>query len=198
MPNHPYQDPNITYWSDGDPDVPVFQHPGEFEALLALYARRKPKRILEVGTYYGGTLKQWLRRGVKGLHAVSLDRYDIPRADNRARYADWCAPGVTVEAIAGDSADPAAIARAVTGAPYDWVFIDADHSLLSATRDYAIFGGLCAPGGVVVLHDIIANPLGHLGIEVPVLWAQIKASAKTEEFVTDYRAGWGGLGVVYR
>jgi hypothetical protein len=76
--------------------------------------------------------------------------------------------------------------------------IDADHMLLPATADYAIYGSMCAAGGVVILHDIIANPLGHLSIEVPILWTQIKAGAKTMEYVADYAETWGGLGVVLR
>jgi predicted O-methyltransferase YrrM len=196
--NHPYQDPHDTYWSDGDPDVPVFQRPEEFNALLALFTERRPARILEVGTYYGGTLKQWARRSAPGTRIVSVDRYDITRADNRTRYAEWAAPGVKVIAIAGDSNAPSTIAQARGLGPYDWIVIDADHALLPATTDYAIYGGMCAPGGAIILHDIIATPLGHLGIEVPILWAQIKAGAQTSEFVQDYAAPWGGLGVVYR
>ena len=196
--NHPHQDPNDVYWTDGDRDVPVFQRPEEFDALLRLFAERQPRRILEVGTYYGGTLKQWARRSAPGTRIVSIDRYDIPRADNRARYAEWAAPGVEIIPIAGDSNEPATIAQAYALGPYDWIVIDADHMLLPATADYAIYGSMCAPGGAVILHDIIANPLGHLSIEVPILWAQIKASANTIEYVADYAAPWGGLGVVLR
>lgn len=196
--NHPYQDPNDTYWTDGDPSVPVFQRPDEFDALLRLFAERKPRRILEVGTYYGGTLKQWAQRSAAGTRIVSVDRYDIPRADNRRHYGGWCAAGVEIAAIAGDSSSPATIAQARDLGPYDWVLIDADHALLPATTDYAIYGGMCAPGGVVILHDIIATPVGHLGIYVPILWAQLRAAAETLEIVQDAAAPWGGLGVVYR
>ena len=41
--------------------VPIFQWEKEFEVLLELYRRETPERVLEIGTYHGGTLFHWLR-----------------------------------------------------------------------------------------------------------------------------------------
>ncbi len=197
--NHPYQDPRETYWTDGDPDVPVFQRPAEFERLLALYRERRPRRVLEVGTYYGGTLKQWLRRARKGAHVVSIDSYAYRRADNRAKYADWTPKGVKLTALAGHSQDPAVIAQARALGPYDWIFIDADHTYDAVKADWLRYGAMAATGGVIIFHDIVADPRRHPEIQVPQLWREIQLSRQytTHEIVQAYHVPWGGLGLVF-
>lgn len=198
MANHPAQDPHAAYWSDGDPVVPVFQRPAEFDQLLAMYRQRRPRRILEIGTYYGGTLKQWLQHATRGAVVVSVDTYAIPQADNRRLYASWAKKGVAIHALEGRSDDPAIVAQVRDLGPYDWVLIDADHTLGAVSRDWQTYGPMCAPGGVIIFHDILDHP-AHPEIQVIHLWREIKASgAKTFEIVEDRAALWGGLGVVER
>lgn len=197
MANHPHQDPRDAYWTDGDPTVPVFQRPAELDQLLALYRERRPRRVLEIGVYYGGTLRQWLRYARPGALVVGVDRFDIPRADPRGRAPAWAPKGVRLELITGDSADPATIAAARALGPYDWIHVDADHRYPAAARDWATAQELAAPGAVVVLHDIVACPVRHPEIEVPRLWAEIKAAGhRVAELVEDPGQPWGGLGVV--
>jgi predicted O-methyltransferase YrrM len=197
MPNHPAQAPNCVYWSDGDDLTPVFQRPAEFDALLALYAERRPRRVLEVGTYYGGTLKQWIGRGAPGLRVVAVDHFHA-YYDPRPRAQVWAdAAGAELHCLAGSSHDPATIAAAQALGLYDWIYIDADHVYRAAHADWLAYGPMCAPGGVVVLHDIVADPRHHPEIEVPRLWAEIKAEHRTTEYVESYSAPWGGLGVVH-
>lgn len=49
---------------DGCP-VPIYQDEGEFNHLLDLVKSNQPKRILEIGSLYGGTLWYWMN-AVKG------------------------------------------------------------------------------------------------------------------------------------
>lgn len=196
--NHPHQNPRDVYWTDGDLETPVFQRPAEFEQLLGLYRERKPRRVLEIGVYYGGTLKQWLRHARRGATVVGVDRFDIPRADPRGRARAWAPKGVKLELVAGDSGDVATIAAVQELAPFDWIYIDAGHLFQEVARDWAVYRTMAAPGAVVVLHDIVADPRYHPEIEVPRLWRQLKAEGyRTEEYVEDYGAPWGGLGVIF-
>jgi cephalosporin hydroxylase len=196
--NHPYQSPGERYWTDGDQDVPVFQRPEELDQLLDRYRERKPRRVLEIGVYYGGTLKQWAQHARRGALVVGVDRFDIPRADPRERARTWARKGVRLELIEGDSGDPATVAQVQALGPFDWIMIDADHTLPAAVRDWTIYRTMAAPGAVVVFHDIVADPRFHPEIQVPELWRQIKAEGyRVEEIVHDYGAPWGGLGVVY-
>jgi predicted O-methyltransferase YrrM len=197
VPNHARQDPHCTYWTDGDPDVPVFQHPAEMEWLLALFRERNPRRILEVGSYFGGTLKQWIRHAEPGAVVVSVDLYNLPYADNRARYAGWgAAAGVEVHAIAGNSYDPVTVAAAAQFGPFDWIMIDGDHRDRAVRGDWAAYRQLAAPNGVVLFHDILDNRQAHPEIQVAPVWAEIKRQYRTAELIAG-NGKWGGVGAVF-
>jgi len=194
--NHPDQEPDQIYWTDGDAATPVFQRPGEAERLFALYTERAPKRVLEIGVYHGGTLKQWLQRG-KPERVVAVDLF-LPRYDCRAKAAQWAkAAGVELFTPQGSSHDPALIDDVAELGPYDWIYIDADHSYQAVAADWRNYAPLCAPGGVVLFHDIVACPVRHPEMGVPQLWAELKAAYRTTEMVDDYTAKWAGLGVVW-
>ena len=108
--------------------VPIFQWQAEFERLLRLYVKRKPKRVLEIGTYHGGTLYHWLQNARPGTTVVSVDSY-VAGVDNRALYQEWCPPRVKVVTIEGDSNSAETAAKVKKHGPFDWVWIDADHRL---------------------------------------------------------------------
>jgi cephalosporin hydroxylase len=194
--NHPAQDQACTYWTDGDASTPVFQRPAEFDALLALYRQRQPKRVLEIGTYYGGTLKQWIHAATPE-RVVSVDLF-LPHYDPRAKAAGWAATaGVDLIAIQGDSRDPAIIAQVAALGPFDWIVIDADHTYDAVAADWENHATQFRCGAAVVLHDIVACPQRHPEIDVPRFWNEfVKPNHRTLEFVEDYAAPWGGLGVV--
>jgi len=170
--------------------VPMLQHEREFTELLDLYRQRAPKRVLEVGTYHGGTLYHWLQNAHPGTIVVSVDHH--VNADNRHLYPDWTRPDVTLNVISGDSTDPFTAASAAAYAPYDWVFIDADHHDASVRADWKLYGALAAAGGVVVFHDISPGP--DPAIQVAPLWAELAASEDTLEI---RHADGFGIGIVH-
>ena len=176
--------------------VPCFQWQAEFEILLDMYRRRNPTRVLEVGTYHGGTLYHWLANASPGAVVVSVDHYRVG-VDNRESYDAWCPPGVTLVVIDGDSGDETTRKRAEAWGPYEWVFIDAGHYYPEVKRDWEFYGSMAAPGGVVAFHDILPPTPAHPEIEVAQLWEEVKASRETTEIVADRDAEWGGIGVVF-
>lgn len=176
--------------------VPCFQWQAEFEILLDMYRRRNPTRVLEVGTYHGGTLYHWLANASPGAVVVSVDHYRVG-VDNRESYDAWCPPGVTLVVIDGDSGDETTRRRAEAWGPYEWVFIDAGHYYPEVKRDWEFYGSMAAPGGVVAFHDILPPTPAHPEIEVAQLWEEVKASRETTEIVADRDAEWGGIGVVF-
>jgi predicted O-methyltransferase YrrM len=180
-----------------DTPVPIYQHEAEFSALLAIYRERRPKRVLEIGSYHGGTLYHWLRNAKPGTLVVSVDTYTA--ADNRYIYPDWVPEGVRLEVFAADSRDPATVARVNELGPFDWIFIDADHWYDAVKEDWENYGIMCSPCGIVALHDILDDRKHHPEIEVARLWAQIREGGyPTREIIHDPNAWWGGIGVVYR
>ena len=178
--------------------VPIFQWEAEFNNLLDLYRELAPQRVLEIGTYYGGTLYHWLRNANPGTRVVTLDSYAVG-VDNRPLYDDWVPAGVILDVFAGDSQDPVMADRIRAFSPYDWVFIDAGHYYLEVRRDWVLYGPMCRPGGVVVFHDILPPTERHPEIEVNQLWRELQAAGfKTLEIIDDPHAEWGGIGVLYK
>jgi predicted O-methyltransferase YrrM len=147
--------------------------------LLEYHALRPIRRVLEIGSLYGGMLT-WFRYLFDPL-LVSVD-LDGPPIAGCIR-------------IIGDSHDPAIAARAADLGSYDLVHIDGDHTLAGATDDWQTYGAMASSPGLVVLHDILPrHPAAEC--EVDVLWHEIVASgAATHEFTTPV-PHWGGIGVV--
>jgi predicted O-methyltransferase YrrM len=176
--------------------VQVFQWAAEFEQLLDIYRERAPKRVLEIGTYHGGSLWHWLQNARPGATVVSVDSYKVG-PDNRDMYESWCPARVKVIALAGDSHDTAIAAEVKKLAPYQWVWIDGGHRYTDVKTDWELYGSMCAPGGIVCFHDILPASRQHRDIEVSQLWAELTAEHETEEIVADRAATWGGIGIVH-
>jgi predicted O-methyltransferase YrrM len=175
--------------------VPIFQWEREFEAALELYRRFEPMSVLEIGTYHGGTLYHWLQNAAPGALVVSLDSYS-EGVDNRHLYGDWKPMGVDLEVLEGDSRRPGIFERIRRFGPYDWIFIDAGHWLDEVTDDWNNYRPMCAPGGCILLHDILPPNADHPEIQVALLWAAIRETHRTLEIIQNPTATWGGIGVV--
>lgn len=52
-----------------------------------------------------------------------------------------------------------------SGAPYDLLFIDADHTYQGAGRDHYLYAQFVRPGGIVAFHDALPR-LGYPEVEV--------------------------------
>ena len=129
--------------------VEAFQNPWEFDHLLALVEREKPRRILEIGAMYGGTLQHWLK--IADSVVVVDDR--MLGAQDWERWAD--VEGTDLSLIQGASQNPSVVSTARKLGPYDFVFIDADHTYDSVSADWNNYG-VGAP--MVALHDILPRP----------------------------------------
>ena len=180
--------------------VPLLQNSVEFEEVLRLYRYRKPRKVLEIGTYHGGSLYHWLQNAQPGTTIVTVDSYRVG-VDNRHLYPEWTPGDVTLHVIEGDSRHHDTVAAVAEHGPYDFCFIDADHSYEAVLDDWRNYGPLV--NGLVCFHDIVM-----LGEGVPRLWREIKdAGHRTREIVGPHQPGprnwglepdtpWGGIGVV--
>lgn len=170
--------------------VPILQHQAEFDQLLQLYRERGPHRVLEVGTYHGGTLYHWLQNAAPDAYVVSVDHH--VHADNRHLFPDWARPDTELVIISGDSTDPATAEAAAVFAPYDWIFIDADHHDASVRADWKLYGALAAPGAIVAFHDITEG--NDPSIQVAPLWAELAVNEETSEIKL---TNGFGIGIVH-
>jgi predicted O-methyltransferase YrrM len=174
--------------------VPIFQWEQEFTQLLDVYRELAPRRVLEVGTFHGGTLYHWLTNAPEGSTVVTVDSY-AAGVDNRHLYGDWVPDGVSLQVIAGKSAAENTVTQAKAWAPYDFIFIDAGHYYTEVRADWDAYLPLAQKGAVVAFHDILTHS-EHPEIEVGRLWAEIKQDFETEEIIADPEASWGGIGLV--
>lgn len=126
----------------------VLQHPCEFDPVVALYKKLNPRRVLEIGCWDGGTLREWLSTLPDLVVAVDLHHR------NPGAYPGWKKPGTDLQVITGDSLSDPVIETIRSFGPYDWAFIDGDHSQRGVCTDVATALPL-NPGGRLVLHDII-------------------------------------------
>ncbi len=159
----------------------------ELRHLLCILDDHKPQRILEIGIYDGGTLWDWIELGD---HVVAVDEQmrDAPTWLDHARSTD-----TQLHLIHGDSHDAQVIARVNDFGPFDFVFIDADHSYAGVSADWDAYRPMLATGGIVALHDIVERP----SYGVSRLWAEIKQSAPTIEIIDGSRANYCGIGVIW-
>ncbi len=168
--------------------VPIIQEEMEFARLLELYAARKPKMVLELGTYTGGTLFHWMQNAQPGTVIVSVD----DDHQNPHLYQQWLTPGVSYELVCGDTRDPAIIEAVARRAPYDFAFVDAGHLDEEVRADWKNYRPMVAEGGLMAFHDI--KELEELPrIQVFHLWSELKAS---HPYIEIQSPDGGGIGVV--
>lgn len=170
----------------------ALQSPGELTALLSLIGDTEAKVILEIGTFTGGSA--WAFARVSSVRLiVTVD--EAPRAE-AAEVLDGLPCRATQ--VLGNTRLPrttAAVLTALDGFQPDVIFIDGDHLYESARHDWDTYAHRVRRGGLVVLHDTQGYP-GNPAVQVPRLWAEIRQSYRTTEFV-DTPGGPAGTGIVW-
>lgn len=191
--------------------VPILQEPWEFERLMEIYKAHAPRKVLEIGSFYGGTLWYWVQPyfapgcfqddsgpvPFPSKVIVSVD-YPIGPADGRyeemircrSLWPEWM-KCVQFHDIQGDSHNPVTVQWARSIFPQndvDFLFIDGDHSYAGVKADYENYAPLVRPGGLIVLHDVYGLP------EVKQFWKELKQTERTQTIIGQ-PGGWG-IGII--
>ncbi len=169
-------------------EIETAQLPFELEQMLAIAETIQPKRILEIGTWHGGTLWHWLDLAPE---VVAVD-------DEVRRLGDWhqwaVDKGSLLYLVQGDSRSQEVIAAVANLAPFDLCFIDADHTLPAVTDDWTNYAPMVRPGGMVIFHDILERP----DYGVWQLWRNLQGQhRRTIELREAEREDYCGIGCVY-
>lgn len=175
------------------------QHDGEFNQFLEIIKRENVRSYLEIGCKWGGTLWRVACALPKGSKIVAVD---LPHGKRETEpHLLECVNelrklGYDVSLFLTDSTDAQTIEAVGHHAPFDLVFIDANHTEPYVRKDWANYGPM---GRMVAFHDIgwIARPQpGKLPIDVPRVWNEIKADHRHIEIKECPRDN--GIGVLWR
>jgi predicted O-methyltransferase YrrM len=150
------------------PEMTGGVNPGDQRAIYYLVRKLRPKRVLEIGTHVGcSTLNMTLalkrlRAGQTPLDArlLSVDVRDVNDAETKPwlKFGAASSPQQMVERVGGEPfvafrvADSLAFLEA-PGEPFDFIFLDGDHTAERVYREIPLALKRLQPGGFILLHD---------------------------------------------
>lgn len=182
----------------------MYQHRGEILPFAEwLVFEVKPRTIVEIGAWKGGTALLWGRIATEKVISIDLPmgtfggadaHLDEARCAERNRMLADKIPGFM--GVLGDSHDAetiVAVLKDLEGDPVDLLFIDGDHTYAGVRQDFLLYSPLVRSGGWVAFHDI-ADTERHTrdGVEVRKLWLELSGEKKEWRVEGDF----GGIGAV--
>jgi cephalosporin hydroxylase len=177
----------------------IFQDRQEFAELLRVFKALAPRRVLEIGSLYGGTLQLFMQAAEPGAFFVSVDKL-TPEGGSAHRnqvqahdflFHEWAETfGHKFRMLERDSTEPltAESVKHILG-DIDFIFFDGDHSERALREDIKLYIPMLRAGGVAAFHDIEIE-------SVKKVWTDLKVGNKTQEFII--RKAGCGIGVLYK
>jgi len=195
-----------------DCPVEIFQYERELWRMLEIYRTLRPRRVLEIGSLYGGTLWFWMQYSEPGAVIVSIDLI-LPTIDHRfgeiircqALWQPWAeAAQVNLVTLHANSNEAAIVRQAARHGPFDFIFVDGGHDYETVQNDYEKYWPMVRPGGVMAFHDIAYPDLNSPHqIDVGRWWRDLKMNGHRpmawlrEMFDHDGQDDWG-IGVLVK
>lgn len=181
----------------------AIQHVDELARFSSIARKIAPQRVLEIGTAQGGVFWLLCQISTPDARLISIDLPPEERHSGgmkvdvdlkRMKQADQ-----EVHAIAGNSHDPAILARVKSllgGRALDILFIDGDHTYEGVRQDYEMYHSLVRPGGLIAFHDIIHTKFENC--QVDRFWNELanNTNIRTIELIGRTKSHFGGIGVV--
>lgn len=190
-----------------DCPVPVYQDESELLRLREIVRELKPRRILEIGSLFGGTLWYWMQDAPGGL-IVSVDT-GVQSFDNRAEdieearlnlWPEWSRRfGCELKQVRSDSTDPKTVTTVAQDAPFDFIFVDGGHDYNTVMADWKNYWPLLRLDGLLAFHDI-AYPDGNINnYDVGKVWREVRHNGRWIEIVSPINPEdiWG-IGAIWK
>jgi hypothetical protein len=151
------------------------------------------RSALEIGSRYGESIKRIAGRMQPGSRVVSVDLPytggvgGLPNAAPilEKAIAEIAQSGYDAHLFMGNSRDPQIIEAVHALGPFDFCFIDGDHTYEGVKADWDNYGRYAR---VVAFHDIVNN------VGCFRLWNEIKPHFRTWEYTSSV---WLGIGVLF-
>ena len=187
----------MTWMDEASTPVHCVQLKEEFDWLLGVYDKLKPRKVLEIGAHAGGTLWHFMQHSPKGSNFTSVSIGSTPHIPLWVQWANEHGHGL--EAIDADSTSLASVDWMRLQAPYDFAFIDGSHWYEYVAQDWENVRPMVRKGGIVAFHDVTDHGgMPNERVDVPELWREIK---KDKQFKTAEKVAlpgvYCGIGVVY-
>ncbi len=133
------------------------QDPHDLGAIIRVVSKIKPKKILEIGSNYGGTLVFWDQLAGPGGCTVGIDPGPISQVFSmfNPEYCDY-EPVSDLYTLPKSSHDAETfqVVKTLFDGSIDFLFIDGDHSYEGVKLDYEMYGPLVREGGIIAVPDI--------------------------------------------
>jgi hypothetical protein len=180
------------------------QHLAELAEFVEFIRANTVESYCEIGCKFGGLLWAVAQAMPKGARLVAVDAPNGPwgRTDSEISLRECVEElkriGYEAHLFFGDSTSDMIIASVGALAPFDVVFIDANHTEKYVRKDFASYGRLAR---ICCFHDIGWNnptPPGRMAIEVPKVWAELRNSHAGRASFSEIRHdnGHNGIGIM--
>ena len=187
-----------------DRPIIITQVRSEILAFGRLLEQFAPKRSLEIGTNYGGTLLMLCTVSPPEAQIISLDlpngrfgggypRRKIPL------FRKFAKDGQKLHLVRADSHSDETkrhVQRILNDEPLDYLFLDGDHTYEGVKRDFQMYAPLVRSGGMIAFHDIVPHKTQR-DCQVDRFWKEISGQYESREIIEDREQGWAGLGVLF-
>ena len=172
------------------------QDPWEFNRMCEEVKELRPRYVMEIGCFQGGSLRGWIENAHPEAEILALSN-DITK-EKEQLWRGFLAPGQKLHCLKELSQAPTTRRKVAEIMPViDFLFIDGGHKFDVVHFDYDTYGRLVRPGGIIALHDIKVREPAQPALQVYQLWEMIVASGrKTRVLSRSSRNGYG-IGVVY-
>ena len=174
--------------------LPLLQDYNELEKFINICNSKGVKSVLEIGSFYGGTLWCWLK-SFNELKDITCIDMPVPSSDSRYEKMmesrnQWkiIFKDINFTNIQGDSTSSDIINK-ING-KFDLLFIDGGHDYQTVKNDYENYNKFVNEGGIIAFHDAIG-----LG-DVNRFWNEIKRGKSYIEICNNNTVGWG-IGLLF-
>jgi predicted O-methyltransferase YrrM len=177
----------------------------EIKRLLAIVGRRKPRIMIEIGTFNGGTLFLFPRVIPENACIISIDFPDVRFGGGYEWWKSVLFKGFVgktqrltlIRADSHKSETLENVKRVLNGRVVDFMFIDGDHSYEGVKSDFEMYSPLVSKNGFIALHDIAVHP-PETGCEVNKFWSELTAVSKYKyiELIENRDQAFGGIGII--
>ncbi len=179
-------------------DRPVLMAQARSEILLLakILQQSAPKRSMEIGTNYGGTLLLLCTLSPPDATIISLDLpsgsfgggYPLRKIPLFRKFARGRQRLHLIRADSHAQETKERVLRILGGEPLDYLFIDGDHTLEGVQRDFQMYSPLVRSGGIIAFHDI-ATHSPESDCQVEKFWSEIKHRYLHREIIEELNQG---------